>query len=570
MTEMQSSSLDLVVASTRERIAMIEAGASEVSEDLMIRAIDFGHQANQALVDLQDSLREACGRPKVDVPTNEDAAPGASGPAVAAAIAPIISGRLESLLFEHDKLERDDLINGLRNELADTLGEEYAPQDIETALDKAIKGSIRSNILDRGRRTNGRGVTDVRPLHAEAGLLPRTHGSGLFSRGHTQVLAIATLGSVKKEQMLDGLGIEDSKRFMHHYNFPPFSVGETGRMGTGRREIGHGALAERALVPVLPRDEDFPYTIRLVSEVLSSNGSTSMASVSAGSLALMDAGVPITRAVAGIAMGLVAAEDGRFVVLTDLEGFEDFHGDMDFKVAGTGDGITAVQMDTKLHGLTPEIVRATLEQARGARFVVLEKMQDAIAASRPEVSQYAPRMYKIHIDKEKIGTVIGPGGKMIRSIVEQTKTTVDIDDDGLVIIGSPDEAAARRAIEIIEGLTKEIEIGSIYTGKVTRLLSFGAFVEITPGKEGMVHISELANYHVPTIEDEVNVGDEITVKVIKNDEGKIGLSRKAVFENAPVPMGGTRPPAPREGGFRRREPPSPPHSRPPDRGRPRR
>jgi polyribonucleotide nucleotidyltransferase len=566
MTEMESSSLDLVVASTRDRIAMIEAGATEVSEEPLLRAIDMGHQANQALIDLQDRLREACGKPKADVPVSADA-----GPDAAAAIAPVISGRLESLLFEHDKLERDELISGLENELAETLGEGYAPRDIGTALDKAIKASIRSNILDRGRRTNGRGVTDVRPLHAEAGILPRTHGSGLFSRGYTQVLAITTLGSVKKEQMLDGLGIEESKRFMHHYNFPPFSVGETRRVGgPGRREIGHGALAERALVPVLPRDEDFPYTIRLVSEVLSSNGSTSMASVSASSLALMDAGVPISRAVAGIAMGLVTAEDGRFVVLTDLEGLEDFHGDMDFKVAGTSDGITAVQMDTKLHGLTPEMVRATLEQARDARFTVLDKMQATIAASRSDVSQYAPRMYKIHIDKEKIGTVIGPGGKMIRSIVEQTKTTVDIDDEGLVIIGSPDEAAARRAIEIIEGLTKEIEIGSIYTGKVTRLLSFGAFVEITPGKEGMVHISELANYRVPTIEDEVKVGDEITVKVIKNDEGKIGLSRKAVFENTPVPVGGARPPAPREGGFRRREPHSPRHPRPHDRGRPRR
>ena len=320
---------------------------------------------------------------------------------------------------------------------------------------------------------------------------------------------------------------------MHHYNFPPFSSGEVKRLGsTSRREIGHGALAERALVPVLPNDEDFPYTIRLVSEVLSSSGSTSMASVCASSLSLMDAGIPVKRAVAGIAMGLVTGDNGDYAILTDIEGFEDAYGDMDFKIAGTSEGITALQMDIKLKGVSLEILEKIISQSREARLFVLDKMQQTISSSRPEVSHYAPRMHKMTIDPEKIGAVIGTGGKTIRSIIEETKTTIDVNNDGTVLIGATDEEAARKAIEIIEGLTKEIEIGSIYTGKVTRLLSFGAFVEILPGKEGMVHISELANYRVPTIEDEVNVGDEITVVVIKNEDGKIGLSRKAVFEKS--------------------------------------
>jgi polyribonucleotide nucleotidyltransferase len=360
--------------------------------------------------------------------------------------------------------------------------------------------------------------------------------------------------------MLDGLGIEESKRFIHHYNFPPFSTGEVKRVGSpSRREIGHGALAERALQPVLPKDEDFPYTIRLVSEVLSSNGSTSMASVCAGSLSLMDAGIPVSKAVAGISMGLVTDEAGRFAVLTDLEGIEDAYGDMDFKVAGTTEGITAIQMDTKLKGLSHEVIRAALAQARQARLLILDKMHETMAASRPDVSPYAPRMHKMVINPDKIGAVIGPGGRTIRAITEQTKTTIDVNNDGVVLIGSPDEAAARQAMAIIEGLTKDVEVGDIYTGKVTRLLSFGAFVEILPGKEGMVHISELANYRVPSVEDEVKVGDEITVKVIKNEDGKIGLSRKAVFEKGPVATAGSRRPSPPQQPRKRRD------TRPPQR-----
>ena len=337
----------------------------------------------------------------------------------------------------------------------------------------------------------------------------------MFTRGQTQVLSITTLGSTRKEQMLDGLGIEESKRFIHHYNFPGFSTGGVRRIGSvGRREIGHGALAERALIPVLPADVDFPYTIRLVSEVLSSSGSTSMASVCAGSLSLMDAGVPVKKAVAGIAMGLITGDDGKYAVLTDIEGIEDFNGDMDFKIAGTRDGITAIQMDTKLKGVTLEIVEKTLSQGKDARLFILDKMQEAISASRPDVSLYAPRMTKMKIDPAKIGAVIGTGGKTIRSIIETTKTTIDVSDAGTVVIGALDMEATQKAIAIIESLTREAKIGDIYTGKVSRILDFGAMVEILPGKEGLVHISELADYRVGKVEDEGKIGDEGSVKGI--------------------------------------------------------
>ena len=542
LLEMESSELDLVVTSTRDAIIMVEADSSEVSEEVMLRAVEFGHEANQAIIRIQEELQQACGKTKAETPAVIKASPEAI-----TAVSPVLDSGLDQALYQPEKPQREQALSKLRAEIADRFGEQFPPDELNAAFEQGIRKTIRSNILDRERRPDGRGLNDVRPLHCETGLLPRTHGSALFSRGLTQVLTITTLGPVKKEQMLDGLGIEESKRFMHHYNFPPFSVGEVRRIGTpGRREIGHGALAERALLPILPRDEDFPYTIRLVSEVLSSNGSTSMASVCASSLSLMDAGIPVTRAVAGIAMGLITGEDSRYVVLTDLEGIEDAYGDMDFKVAGTTEGITALQMDTKLHGISLDIVKSTLHQARDARLLILDTMQQTISASRPEVSRYAPRMYKIQVNTDKIGAVIGPGGKTIRSITEETNTTIDIDNSGLIIIGATDEAAASRAIEIIEGLTKEVEIGTIYTGKVTRLLGFGAFVEILPGKEGMVHISELANYRVASIEDEVKVGDEITVKVIKNEDGKIGLSRRAVFEKAPqTTEGGQRPSPPR-------------------------
>ncbi|MBI4283341.1 MAG: polyribonucleotide nucleotidyltransferase [Chloroflexi bacterium] len=526
LAQLADSQLDLVVASTKEKVVMLEAGAQEASETTVFQAIQFAHQANQDIIELQKQIQQACGQPKVEAP------PSKVNLETVAAISPMASAKLISALSYSEKAQREEALSEVKEEFLGQLGG-VAAEDTLSAFDAKVAAEIRDSLLNRGQRLSGRGLTEIRPITCEVGLLPRTHGSGLFTRGQTQVLTITTLGSTKKEQQLDGLGIEETKRFIHHYNMPPFSNGEAGRIGTpGRREIGHGALVERSLEPILPKDADFPYTIRLVSEVLSSSGSTSMGSVCASSLSLMDAGIPIKRAVAGIAMGLVTGDHDRYVILTDIDGVEDNYGDMDFKVAGTTEGITGVQMDTKIKGLTLEMVEKTLKQAQEARLSILKVMSQAISASRAELSRYAPRMYRITITPDKIGSVIGPGGKTIRSITERTKATIDIDNEGGVVIGSPDEAAARRAIEIIEGLTKEVEIGTVYTGKVTRLLNFGAFVEILPGKEGMVHISELADYRVANIEDEVKVGDEITVKVIKNEDGKIGLSRKAVLEKS--------------------------------------
>ncbi|MHA1742608.1 MAG: polyribonucleotide nucleotidyltransferase, partial [Candidatus Thorarchaeota archaeon] len=361
-------------------------------------------------------------------------------------------------------------------------------------------------------------------------ILPCTHGSGLFTRGQTQALTIATLGSERQEQLLDGLGLAETKRFMHHYNFPPFSTGEVRRMRMpGRREIGHGALVERAISAVLPSEDEFPYTLRLVSEVLSSNGSSSMASVCGSTLALMDAGVPIKAPVAGIAMGVITAQND-YLILTDIEGMEDALGDMDFKVAGTRDGVTALQLDIKLHGIRTDILREALEQARQARFFVLDRMAETISQSRPELSPLAPRMIELKIDVDKIGSLIGPGGRNIRAIIEETKASIDVKNDGTVMVGSSSEESTRRAVKMIEDLTREVKVGEIYTGKVTRIFDFGAMVEVLPGKEGLVHISELADYRVPSVHDEVEVGDEVTVKVIEIDNlGRINLSRRAVF-----------------------------------------
>jgi polyribonucleotide nucleotidyltransferase len=528
LAQLEDSQLDLVVVSTKEAIVMIEAGANEAPEDIVMQGIEFGHQANQPIIRLQEQLQQAVGQPKLETPVSE------VNPEVLSEISPIADEKLARALGQSEKSQREEELSELKTELVEKLGEKFPEADINAALDDKIRTAIRSDLLDKQKRIDGRSLTDVRPVSCEVGLLPRTHGSALFTRGQTQVLTITTLGSVGKEQMLDGLGIEESKRFIHHYNFPPFSSGETRRIGSpGRREIGHGALAERAIEPVLPKAEDFPYTIRLVSEVLSSSGSTSMASVCAASLSLMDAGIPTKAAVAGIAMGLVTGEDSKYAILTDIQGIEDNYGDMDFKIAGTANGITAMQMDTKLKGISLEVVKQTLPQARQARLFILEKMQQTISASRPEMSKYAPRMYKITIDPDKIGAVIGTGGKTIRSIIEQTKATIDVDNDGTVLIGSPDEEAARKAIDIIESLTKEVEVGAIYTGKVSRILNFGAMVEIAPGKEGLVHISELADHRVAKVEDEVKIGDEVTVKVIGIDDlGRVNLSRRAVFDKS--------------------------------------
>ena len=525
LAQLEDSLLDLVVASTKQAIVMVEAGAREVTEDIVVQAIKFGHEANQGIIKLQEELQQACGKLKVETSIIE------VNPKVVSAISSI-NERLSQALTLTEKLEREQALSNLKKELVESLGESFTAEEILSAFETKVRAEVRSNILDKAQRIGGRSLTEVRPITCEVGLLPRTHGSALFTRGQTQVLSITTLGSVGREQQLDGLGIEETKRFIHHYNFPPFSTGEVKRIGTpGRREIGHGALVERAILPVLPGDEDFPYTIRLVSEVLSSSGSTSMASVCASSLSLMDAGIPIKRAVAGVAMGLITGEKGDYAILTDIEGMEDAYGDMDFKVAGTTEGITALQLDIKLKGINLEILGKALNQAREARLFILGVMQQTIGSSRPELSPYAPRMHRIMIDPDKIGNVIGAGGKTIRSIIDETKATIDIKNDGTVLIGSPNEEAAKRAVEIIEGLTKEVEVGVIYTGKVTRLLSFGAMVEILPGREGLVHISELAEYRVAKVEDVVKVGDEIMVKVIDIDNlGRINLSRRALFE----------------------------------------
>jgi polyribonucleotide nucleotidyltransferase len=526
MAQMDESQLDLVVVSTRDKVIMVEAGAKEVSEDIVLQGVKLGHEANQAIIQLQEQLQQAVGKPKLPAPEEP------MNTEVQAALAQLVDDKLEGILQETDRDQRETRLNALIEESSQQLGETFPVKHILAAIDARVKAEVRAGILERGQRLGGRGLKEIRPIACEVGVLPRTHGSGLFTRGQTQVLTITTLGSMRKEQMLDGLGLEESKRFIHHYNFPGFSTGEVRRVGSpGRREIGHGALAERALIAVIPSEEEFPYTIRLVSEVLSSSGSTSMASVCAGSLSLMDAGIPVKKAVAGIAMGLITGSDNKYAVLTDIEGIEDFDGDMDFKIAGTREGITAIQMDTKLKGISLEIVEKTLQQAQEGRLFILDKMNEAIGASRPDVSRYAPRMTKIKIDPAKIGAVIGTGGKTIRSIIEETKTTIDVSDDGTVVIGSPDMEATQKAIAIIEGLTREAQVGDIFTGKVSRILDFGAMVEILPGKEGLVHISELADYRVNRVEDEVKIGDEITAKVINIDNlGRVNLSRRALFE----------------------------------------
>ncbi|TES84874.1 MAG: polyribonucleotide nucleotidyltransferase [Dehalococcoidia bacterium] len=570
LAQLEDSQLDMVVVSTKEAVVMVEAGAREAPEDIVLKAIELGHETNQGIIKLQEQLQQACGKPKLEAPVSE------VNPETLAVIAPIVDDKLAPALKQPEKSQREDALSSLKKELVESFGETFAEEDIIKALESRTKSEIRGQLLDKGERIDGRGIDEVRPINCEVGLLPRTHGSALFTRGQTQVLTITTLGSVGKEQPLDGLGIEEKKRFIHHYNFPPFSAGETKRVGSpGRREIGHGALAERAIEPILPKAEDFPYTIRLVSEVLSSSGSTSMASVCASSLSLMDAGIPTSAAVAGIAMGLVTGDDGKYVVLTDIQGIEDNYGDMDFKIAGTDKGITAMQMDTKLKGVSLEVVGKTLPQARQARLSILEAMQKTISASRPELSKYAPRMYKITIDPEKIGAVIGTGGRTIRSIIEETKTTIDVDNDGTVLIGSPNEESARKAIDIIESLTKEVEIGTTYTGKVTRILNFGAMVEILPGKEGLVHISELEDYRVDKVEDVVKIGDEVTVKVINIDDmGRVNLSRRALFEKQSDTPGAKPQGAPsKDYPFRTQRDSRPPrnkggfHNRGPDRGR---
>ncbi len=525
LPQLDDSLIDVIVVSTKEDVVMVEAEGREASEELILEAVALGHKANQEIIKIEENLQRACGQQKVEVAATEVPSE------LLAIITSDFGDSLVQAFTQTDRNERKKAIASVKEEAIAKLKDTFSEADITRIIEDKIKKTARKQMLDSRMHLDGRQANEIRPLSSEVGLLPRTHGSGLFARGQTQVLSITTLGSLRQEQLIDGLGLEGTKRFMHHYNFPPYSTGEAKRLGTtSRREIGHGALAERALSVVIPEEKDFSYTIRIVSEVLSSNGSTSMASVCSSTLSLMDAGVPIKAPVAGIAMGLVTSDDHDYLVLTDIEGMEDAYGDMDFKVAGTSQGITAIQLDVKLPGISYQIIADTLKQAREARLKILDNMKEAIASSRDELSPYAPRIYRINIDPGKIGTVIGPGGKTIRSIIEEAKVSIDVENDGTVIIGSANEEAAKKAIEIVEGLTREIEVGAIYTGKVTRLMNFGAFVEVLPGKEGLVHISELADYHVSRVEDIVKVGDEIMVKVMDIDHlGRVNLSRRAIF-----------------------------------------
>ena len=527
--QIDESNLDLRIAGTADAILMVESGSNEIDEESMIAALEFGHAAIQPIVETQLQMAREIGKEKREVTLYS--LDETLVEKVYNRIADEINTTLDT---PHTKHELQDAIDTLR----DNIVVEYAdPENAEEiseykeAFEETYKRVVRARILDQNKRPDGRKLKEIRPIWCEVGVSPRAHGSGLFTRGETQVLTLATLGTPKEAQEIDTLSPTDSKRYMHHYNFPPYSTGEVKMLrGQSRREVGHGALAERALVPVIPDEKDFPYTLRLVSEVLASNGSSSMASVCGSTLALMDTGVPIKAPVAGVAMGLIKEGD-RHVVLTDIQGAEDHLGDMDFKVAGTTKGITALQMDIKIRGITPEIMRQALTQAHEARLAILDKMLEVIPVPRPELRSFVPRITTIHVPIEKIGAIIGPGGKIIRALQEETNTKIDIDDDGTVYIAATDGTSEATARERIEALTESAQVGHIYTGKVVRVADFGAFVQILPGLDGMVHISQLDTERVEKVEDVVNLGDELTVMVTAIDEnGKIRLSRQAVLE----------------------------------------
>lgn len=520
------SRLNLAVAGTKDAILMVEAGAKEISEDEMLDAIWFGHEEIKKLVEWQEKIMAEVGKPKMEVPVYEPPAE------LAAEIEAYGAEQLKAALMDANKLEREENVARIKAEIADAFMEKYPDnaKDVAYITQKLVKKIVRRTISVDKIRPDGRALDEVRPVTCEVGLLARPHGSALFTRGQTQILNVLALAPLSEAQTLDGLGVELTKRYIHHYNFSPYSVGETKPLRSpGRREIGHGALAERALLPVIPSEEEFPYAIRLVSETLESNGSSSMGSVCASTLSLMDAGVPIKAPVAGVAMGLVKDGD-YFTILTDIQGLEDALGDMDFKVAGTKNGITAIQMDIKIDGINKEIFKQALAQAKRGREHIMGIMLDCIAEPRKELSKYAPKITTIHVDPEKISKIIGPGGKTIKKIVEETGAKIDIEEDGRVYIAAVNSEEAAKAIDMINGITAEAEVGKVYTGKVTRLMAFGAFVEILPGKEGLVHISQLSTERVNKVEDVVSVGDEIVVKVTEIDQkGRINLSRKAVL-----------------------------------------
>jgi len=524
------SKLNLLVAGTEQAIVMVEAGAGEISEQVMVQALGEGHEAIKQIVRMQHQLRERVGKPKRKVAKKE------LDPALVSEIEGALTEPLHQALQIKGKLESYGRVREVKDEYLASIPEDRIEKRaaVPAVFDVLREKLLKREIFERGRRLDGRRFDEIRQITCEVGVLPRTHGSALFTRGETQALVTATLGTSEDEQIIDTVQeAEYRKHFMLHYNFPPFSVGEVKFLrGPGRREIGHGALAERALREMLPPEEGFPYTIRVVSDILESNGSSSMASVCGGTLALMDAGVPIKSPVAGVAMGLVM--DGeRWQVLSDIAGEEDHYGDMDFKVTGTRAGITALQMDIKVAGITAEIMAAALEQARQGRLYILDRMLEALPQSRPDISPYAPRILTIRVPVDKIRDIIGPGGKMIRSIVERTGCKIDVEDDGRVSIASIDESAARKAIAIIEELTATPELNKTYLGKVVRVVEFGAFVEILPGTDGLLHVSEMAHHRVQNVHDEVKEGDQVLVKVVSIDpSGKIRLSRKALLDEA--------------------------------------
>jgi polyribonucleotide nucleotidyltransferase len=527
--QLEKSDLDLVVAGNKTGIIMVEAGTNQVSEETILEAIEFGHKNLQDIIKLQEEFAQKFGRPKITPKLKT------IDPEVLSEVKKYSASRLQEINQLSKKEQREESINVLASELVEKFVTEdsvYTEADIKLALVDVEKEEVRRLVLHKKERVDGRDFKGIRPISCQVGILPRTHGSGLFTRGQTQSLSVTTLGTSADEQMIDALEGEEFKNFMLHYNFPPFSVGEIKPVrGPGRREIGHGALAERALKPIMPSKDDFPYTVRVVSDILESNGSSSMATVCAGTLSLMDAGVPIKAPVSGIAIGLVKEKD-KFAILTDIAGVEDHYGDMDFKITGTAQGITAVQLDLKIDGVNLEIIKKSLEQAKEARLIILDKMAQAIAKPKEEISLYAPRIVTLKINPEKIKDLIGPGGKIIKKIIEETKVTIDIEDDGKVMVASVDEENMKKAIEKIKSLTEEPEIGKIYLGKIKRIMNFGAFCEFLPGQEGLIHVSELAHKFVKNVEDEVKIGDEVMVKVIEIDEqGRVNLSRKQAIKN---------------------------------------
>jgi len=534
--EMDASDLDLRIAGSKDAILMVECGADEIPDEVMVQALELGHKSIQPLIELQMKMASEVGKPKRAVelflPSDD----------IRKKVFDRVSGPMNELL---DKpLSKVEFYTGMTEIKTAAESEltvvpeggnpaEYIPTNMfREAFELAEQSVVRERILSMGKRPDGRTPTDVRPIWCEVNVSPRAHGTGLFTRGETQILSFATLGTLGEAQELDNLSPNDTKRYMHHYNFPPFSVGETRPLrGQSRREVGHGALAERALEPVIPSEETFPYAIRVVSEALSSNGSTSMGSVCGSTLALMDAGVPIKSPVSGVAMGLITDDTGRYKILTDIQGTEDHLGDMDFKVAGTSNGITALQMDIKISGLSTQMMKEALEQAREARMHIMGKMLEVLAEPRPEIKEHAPRIITVKIPVEKIGALIGPGGKNIRALQEETGTKIDIEEDGTVYIASTGGPGAKIAQERVESLGESAVVGNIYTGKVVRIADFGAFIEILPGVDGLVHISQLDSERVNKVEDVVNMGDEVTVMVTDIDpQGKIRLSRQAVLE----------------------------------------